>query len=97
MIWNKSKQPADPQQDAAAALLPEACLAVFRDQRRAHLLAKRTGHGAVARQRVLVQNDLPVLAAGIRAFARQTGKLVYIIKCTYFITHPLFQRQPTFR
>lgn len=62
------------QQNAVPAPLPEARLTVLRQHSRAHLFAQLTGQGSVARDGVLVQNDLPVLAAGIRAFARPDRK-----------------------
>ena len=73
-------KPVLPQQNAFPVLLAKARLAVLGQHGRAYLLAKCAGHGAVACHRVLVQNDLPVLAARIRATARQTVKLVNIIK-----------------
>ena len=80
----KRAEPVLPQQDALPILFPEARFTVFRQHGRAHLFAQFAGQGSVARDGVRIQNDLPVLAARIRTRARQTGKLVYIIKMHMF-------------
>ena len=67
------------QQRTGPVLHGKARLAILFHTACAHALAKRARQRAVARERVGIENDLPVLAAGVGARARETLKFRVII------------------